>query len=349
MTQSHPADGPIISQPCAGVVHVYPPQPDAVNVYQDRMADALTAIGMRVLPMTMESMMRSPWQRFDQVMINWPELRVLNSAGRLSVPRWTYVNLWLRWVRLRSRRLVFVLHNHYAHDTTGQTRRATKTLVDRTRRLADRVIVHAPVIEGWDERHHYVPHPLYPTAEPDNDDAFAASMGALEESYLVFGVIAEYKQLHRLLECWPPGQPLLLAGAAPAPGYVDRLNAIIAQRRLGASVRVKPGFVTESQAACLLQRCKATLLLHDSAEMVASGSFFHAISYGATVLVRDRPWYQHIRSEFEQFQVFEDLPALARQVAAEQVSRLDAVSVRRAAVSAFGGRRLEQALRAALS
>ncbi|MBV61966.1 MAG: hypothetical protein CMH65_11790 [Nevskiales bacterium] len=348
MSHSDSADPPTHSSVPGRAIHVYPPQPDAVNVYQRSMATAYAQLGLQVVPMTMESMLQTPLKRYDRVVINWPELRVLNARGGVSLPRWVYVNLWLRWVRSRCRQLVFVLHNHYAHDTTGAAQRATRALVERTRGLADRVVVHAPRLEGWDARHRYVPHPLYPTAAPETGTAFTASLGALEHCYLVFGVIAEYKRLHELLDCWPAEQPLLLVGKAQDAGYVDRLNAIIARRRLSPAVRVMPGFVSESEAALLLQRCKATLLLHDSAEMIASGSFFHAISYGATVLVRDRPWYQHIRSEFNQFHSFEDLPALVRRVAADEVARLDVEAVRAEATAAFGQRRLEQALRAAL-
>ena len=73
------------------------------------MATAYAQLGLQVVPMTMESMLQTPLKRYDRVVINWPELRVLNARGGVSLPRWVYVNLWLRWVRSRCRQLVFVL------------------------------------------------------------------------------------------------------------------------------------------------------------------------------------------------------------------------------------------------
>jgi|GEM_PF-6303950 len=298
--------------------------------------------------MMMESMLRTPGQSFDRVIVNWPELRVLNARGGLSPWRWAYVNLWLHWVRARTRQLVFVLHNHYAHDTTGRTQQASRALVARARSMADRVIVHAPAIEHWDNRHHYVPHPLYPTAVPDRSADFIESVGPLDDTYLIFGVIAEYKQLHHVLEIWPEQRRLLLAGSAPDASYVARLRALIRQRGLEASVQLLPTFISEAQAAYLLQQCRATLLLHDSEEMIASGSFFHAISYGATVLARARRWYVDIQSEFTAFQTFDDLAALAQRVAADDVARMSPAEVRANAERAFGEAALHDALRAAL-
>lgn len=334
--------------PLNGTVHVYPPRPDAVNVYQQRVATALEAIGLQVKPLTMESMLQTPGKRFERVVINWPELRVLGARGRISPIRWAYVSAWLRWIQSRSDQVTFVLHNYYAHDTDGLTRQATRALVASARKRSDRVLVHAPTLDGWDSRHHYVPHPLYPTVTAESSEQIEAAAGNLGDTYLVFGVIAEYKQLHRLLEAWPSGVRLLLAGSAPNAEYVQRLHALIKQRQLGDSVRIIPAFVSEAQAAFLLQNCKATLLLHDSAEMIASGSFFHAISYGATVLGRARSFYSDIRSEFTQFHTFDDLDALATMVESGAVERLASSDIRDAADRAFGTDALNTALRNAL-
>ena len=83
------------------VVRFYPPVPHHINIYQRRMQSLVESMGYEVQPIRMQSI-HEEWRARDFiVVVNWPELRILNARGGLSIPRLLWVLCWERWLRWR--------------------------------------------------------------------------------------------------------------------------------------------------------------------------------------------------------------------------------------------------------
>lgn len=271
----------------------YLPYSGIGNQYAARFIEILGEFGtVSELP-RLRSVLRSPrtaLRHFDLAVVNWIELDMVRGAdGAFSVAGYLKVLARVLFLRCIARRLVYVRHNNYPHGTrepdVGRARRA----IDRLERLFDVVLIHA----GHEPAGHrvYVPHPLYRPAPRPPDAAEAALLAELPPAfYVVFGRIARYKRIERLIEHFPPGRELVVFGAVEEPDY-----ALALQRMAGPQVRVLPGAVSEALAQALIRRSHGLIVSHAEHDMIVSGSLFYALSLGVPVFTLDSPAVGWIR------------------------------------------------------
>ncbi|MEI9988014.1 MAG: glycosyltransferase [Aliidongia sp.] len=161
------------------------------------------------------------------------------------------------------------------------------------RLLTTATITHRPVLDGQSA---IVPHPLYfdgelPASTRDNE-------------FLYFGMISRYKGLDRLLATWPKERRLVLAGAVREPGLEAQLNRLIEKR--GLDVDIVTRFLPDAELEALLLRTKFVVLPHRDETAIVTGSFYHAASFGANILVRNGDFGRSVQEKFSFVTLFED-------------------------------------------
>jgi glycosyltransferase involved in cell wall biosynthesis len=195
-------------------------------------------------------------------------------------------------MRIRCARIVWVRHNFWPHGLTRTSLRQ-RILLFFMRRLTTVTVTHRPV---GDRPSHIVPHPLYfdgdlPASTRDHD-------------FLYFGVISRYKGLDTLLAAWPKNRRLVMAGEVREPELEARLNRLIQDRDLDAEIVTR--FLPDEELEERLLRTKFVVLPHRDETAIVTGSFYHAASFGANILVRNGEFGRAVHQKFSFVTLFDD-------------------------------------------
>ncbi|MFZ2627964.1 MAG: hypothetical protein WAX67_03680 [Rugosibacter sp.] len=320
----------------------YIPYEDMGNAYTERMRELLADFGsverfagVKALLVQLPRSLR----RYDAMVVNWLENAIVAPAtGRVSL-RGT-VRLFLKALLMKAfaKRMIFVRHNYHPHGTAAGSEALARCLVDLYEALFDVVITHS----GADADRCYCPHPLYrqSAALPG-----AGSELQLPENYfLAFGRIVPYKKIDALVEAFPSWRALVVAGSVGDAAYA----AHIARLRRRNFVFL-PGRVDEAEAQRLVRSARGIVIANADSDVVVSGTFFYAISFGCPVYAVETPFLAWARQRLgDELLVLEpDLERLCRMIATAKPRPVSAAS-REAVVREFGDAAVSRALAAAL-
>lgn len=131
---------------------------------------------------------------------------------------------------------------------------------------------------------HCVTHPLYLSDTQRNilTAEYVEHKHAPIDGVLFFGAIKKYKNLQEILAQWPHDIPLRIIGRCDSEQYLKELNLIIGERKLNVTIQNR--FISDAELDSLLKSFSWVLVPHGDMTMVASGSFYHAISYGCNII-----------------------------------------------------------------
>lgn len=326
----------------------YMPYGGTTNKYAERIIEILGAFGsVSDLPRP-KSLLRHPTRlrrKFDAAILNWVEFDLVRQRDRaFSVVGFAKVLARVLLARCVARRVIYVRHNHYPHGTRERDVERARRALDFLERLFDVVLVHSGHDLG--DHRHYVPHPLYHIDDtPLTADEARLLAGLPHDCYAVFGRIARYKRIEKLLAAFPPSRNLLVFGVAEDPAYVHELEALA-----GPNVRIVARYVSDAFAQAAIRRSRGLVLAHAERDMIVSGSLFYGLSVGARVFALDSPALSWIREKTggDRIHVAEDIPGLCEAIAADQEPGWP-VAERQSVIEAeFGDRRIEAVLRRVL-
>lgn len=269
------------------------PAPDGANEYTSNMVNSFeTAAGENVAfspnikQIVLKPLQTFGFKKYDVAVINWLENNLRSSKNKLFVVGVLKFFVYILFFKLIAKKTVYVRHNVYPHNMPSKHAAMTKKIVDFAETLFDRKVAHSGhlIKAGY----HYIPHPLYHT----NNEFSQIKQEEAQSYYLIFGRVERYKRIHTLIEHWPHTEKLVIAGPASDNDYMNELVSKAAQRNIEFDIRFIPNQVVDA----LMANAKAVILSHAGDEMIVSGSFFHAISYGVPVIASSQPflnWLNH--------------------------------------------------------
>lgn len=264
-------------------IYVYPEESDS-NLYLTACRTILEMNGSKIrqLPTSFFQLVKLIGSDTDLVIINWFEDRMGHAQNQTLGFIKSLVLLIL--IRLIFRRVIWVRHNLKPHNR--HSKKLLGWLLFCLTRLSDSQVTHRPVGE-LDS--HYIPHPLYPTSKGDFQPI-------RDIPYLYFGMIKKYKGLDLLLTQWPAASPLIMLGRCEDASFSSQLLGIIQERSLDVVWRDE--FVDYEELSSLIGRTQTVVLPHTDNSMIVSGAFYHAISLGTNILIRDGNFYQDYLKRF---------------------------------------------------
>ena len=293
----------------------YIPAEDLTNAYTIRMRELLCTFGQLEKFHFKERLLRvlkGDFRRIDVAFVNWIENELIDRhSGSVSWRGTIKLLIKIMLLKLTARQTVFVRHNLYPHATSKESARAARWIVDRYERLFDLVFMHSGVHTAAAEnkrRRHYVPHPLYSRAI---DVACDPPRNLPERYFLAFGRIASYKRIETLIEHFPPNQTLIVCGVVDDAGYAAELAHI---RR--PNVIFSPGYMAEDVAQTMVAGAQAVVIGHAESNVVASGTFFYALSLQCRVFAVRTPFLQWISTRLpaDVLTLGEDIADLCRLI-----------------------------------
>jgi glycosyltransferase involved in cell wall biosynthesis len=255
----------------------------STNAYMEMQKALLRDCGFEPRPLSVRHLLfESGWRGLmdcrNLIVAQWIEMRGFRwraSYPRLSLRGLLVFLFYLLVLKLARARVIYVVHDHAVHDTAGFGRTVSRWLIGLCRRTADYRVVHDPqCVALYDAT--YLPHPLFwdfPGAAglPSRKPAPLTSMRCA-----MLGAIRPYKAIDTILEVWPRGRELTIAGRVQ-PDLLAHLSRIIVQRDLGGDVVLDPTHQSDEAFAERLGACDVLILPHASNTALVSGAFFEAV------------------------------------------------------------------------
>lgn len=276
-------------------------------------------------------------ERYDVVVLNWTDNRLARQDnGRISPMGFAKFVCEALAVRLTSRRVIFVRHNHYPHHARPQSGRAIARALDALSPLFHLVVSHS----GHDPASgkYYIPHPLYASSP-------VYSPAERDDYFVVFGRILRYKNILELVKAFPPTTRLVIAGAC----FDDTYLAEIRSAAQGKNVEIIADYIEEAAARELVGRSAGLIICNADEDMVVSGSYFFAVSLGTPVLALRTPFLDWLRDKLRVpgLKLFSSLGELRNKL--DPHDQGDSQEIVRSGQHHFGDQRIAASWKAALA
>lgn len=316
------------------------------NAYIEHQKALLTGLGFDVRPFALEAVVSGQCTGLlserNIVLIHWLEDRLfevgvserqLRPSGVLGFAAYAAV------LAMAKARVIYFIHNHAAHDVKPSLASFSSTAIGLLGRLADLRVVHDPTFA---QRYGatYVPHPLYWDPEGPAGPPSSRRGGPLENStprFAIMGAVRPYKGIHGVLENWPVGIPLLIAGRGK-PDYVVQLRNIIRRRGLEEWVTLEARHLDDAEFVRVLKEQDVLILPHQTGANLVSGAFFEGIGRVKAILARETPFITWAKTRFKSVYSFESEASIATcvaQIIADWTS-LQTTDSRETAMTEFG-------------
>jgi len=222
--------------------------------------------------------------RCDVAIVHWVENTMLDRQGRATALRRFRLYLYIKAIKLISKRLIMVRHNNYPHAAQHDQIPRIKQLMQRYEKHFDVIITHSD--HDPSAGYLYVPHPLY---------SRAATTGRLVEGeyFFILGRILPYKAIDKLIAALSPNVHLVIAGKTPDLAYLEKCKNLAK----GKKVTFITGFVSDIDAANLVTHSLGMIIPNSDEDMVVSGNYFFALSYGTPIYTVQTPFTNWLKKK----------------------------------------------------
>jgi beta-1,4-mannosyltransferase len=228
------------------------------------------------------------------IVINWFENRGFEK--NINVFSEFFVSFFILLLfRIFSSRLIWIKHNFRPHNSSKKliSRIYIKYIDFLLKLFCDLRLAHRP-INGFE----YFPHPLYPFNIPCDEllNPSNKHFDVINDAdFLIFGNISNYKGVENLLNEWPDDIALNIIGKSTSESLTLIIENIIKSR--GLKVYWHNDYVSENVLTSILINSKYVVLSHIENSMIVSGAFFHSISFGLNVIIKDGDFSDYISGQ----------------------------------------------------
>lgn len=332
------------------------PFTNTTNRYIDLQKQLLSDCGFAVKPLSIKSVLTGgAWGIFNRgnlMAFHWLETRPFVWKGAtpgLALKGTLEFLFYLVLMTMARARVVYFVHNHAVHDTSGWHKKLSVQLIRLLRAMADVRVVHDPSHAGR-YRAVYLPHPLYwddghHTPRHTGKPVPAATK---PPQFGMLGAVRPYKNIHAILEIWPPGLPLIIRGRA-SDDYAAKLNEIILRRKLAPQVTFQSGYMSDADFSASLEALDVLILAHINDSMLVSGAFFEAVGQVPAIWARESPFIQWVASQLPNTLPFKDDADLVTRATALKVMPPMDSDQGLAAIRLFGWKECVRSYSAALN
>lgn len=272
-------------------IYYYPPMMKQ-NEYCERMKSILSNCGtVKTVDSSYELLKRTikTKKRADIFVINWLDNLLINSCGSIDIKHLIKFFLKIIFYKLVSKKIVFVRHNIYPHNTVNKDKNRAKKIISFAYKLFGTPICHSPVYGN-----EYIPHPLYGSSESDHVDN--QDIKSLSDYYVMFGRIEKYKNIDKVLDAFPADKQLIIAGPCSDKEYLSTLESYKRD-----NVTIIADFISNNDACYLLQHSQGLILAHDDSSMIISGSLYFALSNYTRVISIKNDFFAWIENKLPGF------------------------------------------------
>jgi hypothetical protein len=286
------------------------PFTNPTNRYIEIQKDLYSSIGYDVVPLSIKGLLKGGFAHLfksDNILaFHWLEYRPFKrdkGAAQISFTGSLLFAFYCLLMLIGRAKVVYFVHDHSVHDTIGFNARLSIRIIAFVCRLADFRVVHAPDFQVRYNAH-YLPHPLYWDSPGQTPTSYRKDHAT--PLYSLLGVIRPYKQIDALLDVWPSGCKLHIAGLG-TEAYLATLNEIIDRRSLENFVRLDAKFLSDAEFSQSIVDSDVLILPHAADSMLVSGAFFEAIGRVTFLIARSTPFMVWAATKFDNVILFDDI------------------------------------------
>lgn len=265
------------------------------NPYQSLLARALEVEGINVLLKERTSWIWKflPDEKYDILHLHWISDNVTASTKRMAVFRALNFFLFIFWLKIRRRKLVWTVHNlgHHERRQPGWER----FLARRIGKIADRILIHGSSLTKATVEYLRVPKSKIVVIHHGNFDgcyssskdrnAIRAEEGIAPDTrvFLFFGRVRPYKGLDNLVQCFKslPGNVRLICRGSPMGGVdLEELESLVGE---DSRISLKLDFISDDELARCLELADVVVLPFRN--VTTSGSLILALTYGKPTVI----------------------------------------------------------------
>jgi hypothetical protein len=230
-------------------------------------------------------------KKSDILILNWLEDYPSLKKGLLAEGHATLrFILGMFIANLYYRKIIWVRHNFKPHPEHSKV--CYRIICWVISFFSANIVTHRSVQEFDSE---VIFHPLY----KKTNTKIAAPL-----DYLIFGNIKPYKNIPLILESWEPKRKLKIIGQCKSAELNDKITALIKDTQ--PNVIYENRFMEIEELDSLLSSVNFVILGHEEASMIVSGTFYHAISYGVNVILKDTQYAKSLKNEFPLIHIVKD-------------------------------------------
>lgn len=271
----------------------YYPFESEENEYCARFKEILASFGsvvsLKLRPASITKLVKSV-NAYDVVIVNWIDNKIVSPRGTISILGIFRFLLDILFLKIVSRKTIFVRHNVYPHKCKAEHSHLASRIVDLFEYFFDKNITHSG--HNTTKKRYYVPHPLY-----SNMNFSTGRQEEVAEKYVVvFGRIMRYKGIEKLISSYDGSTQLVIAGPCADSEYLEYLQEIAK----GRAVVICNGFLSASAARSLVKNAAAVIIPHSGPDMIVSGTFFFALSCSTPVLAMRSPFLEWLLNSSSQ-------------------------------------------------
>ncbi len=287
-------------------LYVYP-EDIMSNEYLLNLKSLLTAAGFEVKGIS--EFRNDKDKKESTVLFSWIEDRVCRRHWRFSTQRFREALLALLAAKFSGAKIVWIKHNYKPHDFNEVpliSKVYYRIMLFLIKRFSEVKLVHSSRFAEINNKYDYIPHPLYKVTESSNEMP-------RDIPFLIFGKLMKYKQIDRVLEHWPQGAPLLIAGKPESVKYENTIKGIIAKREL-TKVTFNANFISNEELDQLLKRTSCVVVSNKGQSMLASGVVIHALSYRCSILATENNFTKELVEAGLPINLLPDFTAITREI-----------------------------------
>ena len=239
------------------------------NGYIDSVKRVYTLGGYSVEKLSLKNLIYFAYKK-NVCQVNWLENMTKNKGffGLLILISKVLLMLTLGY------KIYWVRHNKQAHDLKNDIAILLNSIAMKILSFASSKEFCHGCKYAEENDLNYVPHPLYSI----DSHSITTHDG---DYYLVFGNMSPYKKLEPLLNEFPKGKRLIVAGKFEDE-YFEVCSNIAKQNNLDVTFLNR--FIPDTELTELIINAKAILLTNDGESAIVSGSLFYCLSLGQVPL-----------------------------------------------------------------
>ncbi|WP_232787829.1 hypothetical protein [Paraglaciecola sp. MB-3u-78] len=180
------------------------------------------------------------------------------------------------------KKIIWIRHSYKPH--LEYSKLCYRTICGVIGFFSDSIVTHRRVQEFKSQ---VISHPLYKKTK-------ANTLAPLYD--LIFGNIKSYKKIPLILQNWEPKREHKIIGKCKSADLNSEITTLIKDRL--PKVIYENRFMEVEELNGLLSSVTFVILDHEEASMIACETFYHAISYGANVVLKDSEFGRTVKSEF---------------------------------------------------
>lgn len=279
---------------------LYIPFSGGGNLYIENMKEAFCLAGERVVYARDFALSRKVRKGVDAVFVNWFE--DLNSKDQWkNVVRYLARSLFLRYVKLSKKHLVYVMHNIESHDHGWDwaSRRLRASMLYRSDAIMVLCDKTKDVIRSQTTPEEYssiegkikkVSLPNYRKNYSSSNASITGRLGVNTECFVCafIGAIRPYKRIELILDLASDRDlakkniQFVIAGPVRDESYLVQLKGMVSGTD---NVLFAPGFIPDEEMYDYIQSANIILLPYNIASSLNSSSAILAFSCGRNVVV----------------------------------------------------------------